>query len=295
MNMLPDQSFHNPLSILESLIESFSPYALIVTDEENKIVLWNRGAQALFKFRAKEMMGKSFMVSHKSGDSDKASFNTIFKTKFGDPVPINISTSSCQSKDGLFKGQLHIIRDITSDTLRDNLLEALVKCSDFVSKDEPLSAILQQIVDHIQRTTQLPLVYICLSKDKSNFFVSAHSEIDKKPTDLHCHISGTHAECMSRGCKSACENNKLTMENLKSHHIHQFIDHSRYEELFIHHLPLLTEGYLTGVLHLVLPEGLKEFYQQQHQLLRHLSTLVLSIINIKSMENELKDYSQQSK
>lgn len=109
---------------LESLIES-STDAIIATDEDGVVVLFNRGAEALSGYRREEILGqrgpvlyeseedaKAVMLQIREGGGTISAFETTFRTKDGSLVPVLISASMLYDEEGHEAGTVGFSKDL---------------------------------------------------------------------------------------------------------------------------------------------------------------------------------------
>jgi PAS domain S-box-containing protein len=110
-----------------TLVES-STDAILMMDNERKIVSFNRAFIDLFGYDKNEVEGKSIRIIHQSDDSFRSFRDTIypviekvgffrgewdFMRKDGTIFPVETVTSAIKSPNGSVKGYVDIIRDIT--------------------------------------------------------------------------------------------------------------------------------------------------------------------------------------
>ena len=109
---------------LESLIES-STDAIIATDEDGVVVLFNRGAEALSGYRREKILGqrgpvlyeseedaKAVMLQIREGGGTISAFETTFRTKDGSLVPVLISASMLYDEEGHEAGTVGFSKDL---------------------------------------------------------------------------------------------------------------------------------------------------------------------------------------
>ena len=109
---------------LESLIES-STDAIIATDKEKNVVLFNEGAEALFGYRRDEVLGRRGPILYESKDDAKevmrrmregggtvSAFETTLRAKDGTIIPVLISASLLYDEEGREAGTVGFSKDI---------------------------------------------------------------------------------------------------------------------------------------------------------------------------------------
>ena len=109
---------------LTRLIES-STDAIISTDKDGKIVLFNEGAETLFGYQAKEVVGRPATVLYGSEAGAKevaremrkrggtvSSFDSIVRAKDGSSIPVLISASLLHDEEGREVGTVGFATDV---------------------------------------------------------------------------------------------------------------------------------------------------------------------------------------
>ena len=129
-------------------------------DLNGKIRTWNRGAERLFGYTAREVIGEQISILSASGDVDESSaimkrialgdridhYETSRRTKDGAIVIVSLTVSPIHDSSGAITGASIVVRDITEQKkLYENQkrLSAIVESADdaIVSKD--LNGIIQ--------------------------------------------------------------------------------------------------------------------------------------------------------
>ncbi len=106
--------------------------AIIFIDENNRIQVWNRGAELIFGYTAEEMLGRSFrrlIPSEIDAEEElQGIYNQVVKkgyirnyrtqriTKDGRRITIDLSRTLIKAKDGKVIGSTAIIKDVTEKT-----------------------------------------------------------------------------------------------------------------------------------------------------------------------------------
>ena len=109
---------------LTRLIES-STDAIISTDKDGKIVLFNEGAETLFGYKAKEVVGRPATMLYGSEASAKevaremrkrggtvSSFDSVVRAKDGSSIPVLISASVLHDEEGHEAGTVGFATDL---------------------------------------------------------------------------------------------------------------------------------------------------------------------------------------
>jgi len=109
---------------LTRLIES-SPDAIIATDKQGNVALFNEGAETLLGYRANEVIGRPTMQLYDGEDRSRelvlemrkrggtaSGFESVLKAKDGSSVPVLISASVLLDQDGQETGMVGIATDL---------------------------------------------------------------------------------------------------------------------------------------------------------------------------------------
>jgi len=118
------KELHEAKQHLERLIES-STDAIVTTDKSGKLVLFNKGAEALTGYRREEVIGRQGPVLYESEEDAKevmrrmregggtvSAFETTFRAKDGTRIPVLISASILYDKDGKEVGTVGFSKDL---------------------------------------------------------------------------------------------------------------------------------------------------------------------------------------
>jgi len=127
-----------PLQYFQKLVES-CPDIIISVDRRGTITFYNDGARQNLGFSAEEMLGKNVqevyptldearrvMAALRSGENGAAgrirNFETTFKTKRGETIPVAISASIIYDEEGRETGSIGVAKDIREIRRRDQLV-----------------------------------------------------------------------------------------------------------------------------------------------------------------------------
>jgi PAS domain S-box-containing protein len=127
-----------PLQYFQKLVES-CPDIIIAVDRHGTITFYNDGARQNLGFTSEEVLGKMVleiypsieeaqrvMVAMRAEDSDgrgrARNFETVFKTKKGEMIPVAISASIIYDNQGCEIGSIGFAKDIRGIRRRDRLV-----------------------------------------------------------------------------------------------------------------------------------------------------------------------------
>lgn len=122
-----EEENHRRLHILKNISDS-----VIVTDLDGKITYWNQGAQEIFGYSVKEMLGKTPAILYPDMDPEKLDYDLEKikagkdyigewqgRTKKGDIVWVNIRTSALFDKKNKLVGFLGVAKNITDSKQKE--------------------------------------------------------------------------------------------------------------------------------------------------------------------------------
>jgi len=128
---------------LTRLIES-SPDAIIATDKQGNVVLFNEGAESLLGYRAEDVIGRSttdlydseerardILIEMRKRGGTASGYESVLKTKDGRSVPVLVSASVLLDKDGQEAGMVGFATDLRA---RKHEEEELRKAHDELEK-----------------------------------------------------------------------------------------------------------------------------------------------------------------
>jgi len=127
-----------PVEYFQKLVES-CPDIVIAVDKQGTITFYNDGARQNLGFNSDEVLGKNVleiyptleearrvMAAIRAGDASGKgrvrNFETVFKTKKGEPIPVAISASITYDEQGNETGSIGFAKDIREIRRRDQLV-----------------------------------------------------------------------------------------------------------------------------------------------------------------------------
>ncbi|MGB3720338.1 MAG: PAS domain S-box protein [Hyphomicrobiaceae bacterium] len=155
---------------LEAIVAQ-SPEAIISYDLEHRIQSWNRGAEVLFGFSEKEIIGKtpqetivppqyyeqSAQIHHEALAGKIQNFETQRQTKDGRLIDVTLTAAQIHDRQGNPLGKLVIVRDITEKKKAERAL---------VAAQQRMQAVLEAVP-----------VGICFSADATCKYVMGNSAL----------------------------------------------------------------------------------------------------------------------
>lgn len=166
-------SYETKQSVLSAIVES-SDDAIISKDLNGIISSWNEGAERIFGYKEKEVLGKpvsilipkprlkeedNILSQIRQGNKVKH-FETVRLTKFGKQIPISLTVSPVKDMSGKIIGASKIARDITEqvearEAIKRNAenLELLNSIGKVILEKLDVEQVLQQVTDVTTRIT----------------------------------------------------------------------------------------------------------------------------------------------
>lgn len=140
IDLSPHLPSHDDAFRLAAIVES-SDDAIVSKDLSGIIKSWNAGAERLFGYPAKEVIGKHIglvIPNDRQGEEDLIlsrvrqgqrveHFDTVRKRKDGTFVPISLTVSPIRNSAGLIIGASKIARDITDRTANERHIHMLMR------------------------------------------------------------------------------------------------------------------------------------------------------------------------
>jgi len=123
-----EESIKDKIFLLASIVES-SDDAIITKDSKGIITSWNGGAEKIYGFSAKKVIGESISILIPPGNTDEVPgimerikrgesihhYETVRKRKDGQLIHVFMGISPIKDKNGKVIGAATIARDITAD------------------------------------------------------------------------------------------------------------------------------------------------------------------------------------
>lgn len=293
----------------ESIVTSSTEYGIIATDMDNKIVLWNKGAQLIYGYSPSEMLGKHIPLglNKKMGNeidyiflvenalkTNTTDYKMIGKTKDGQTKPLSVSITPRLSR-GDFCGLLIIVRDITKATYEEQYRNLLLEITQIVNSPNDIDEMCQSICSIISTVLDVPIAFICIFDYLyNNFNINSQIGLCNKCLNQDC-IYCSDASKINNDIKSCYETYSqfiINSEPLDKHAISKYIDTSRLveDDNFIIHIPLTSDDSLIGILHIVTSSSKRNFFIKETQVLSLIANEITAGIQRKRLVEEIREY-----
>ncbi|MEN8908397.1 MAG: ATP-binding protein [Clostridiales bacterium] len=299
--------------LLHNVLDGSSEYAIIVTDLEDNIILWNKGAELIYGYTTIDMLGKQIPMDllHKTEglNSDIIFSNTnTFKSsicdykmeavkKDGSSIPVSVTVTPRINRNNETVGFLILSKDITKLKLEEQFRDVLIEITHLVNSSTEVTKMCESIVDVLSSFLDIPIVFICLFEPLNNTFSIVSQCGLCSGYDKHTCIYTVNESWIAhdkKACFLSYSQLKIHSENLSSHSIANFVcmKELNLEDISIIHVPLLSDIALIGLLHIVVPIHKKQFLLSESQILSLIANEIAAGVQRKRLEEENRQYSE---
>ena len=189
---------------LRSLIED-SLDAIISTDKEGKVVLFNKGAEVLLGYRREEVFGQRVTILYESEERAKevmrqmrergdrvAGFETILRAKDGSHIPVLISASILYDEYGQEAGTVGFNKDLRE---RKRAEEELLR-----TRDELELRVEERTAD-LRKTNEELESEVTERKRAEEELLRARDELERRVEERTAELEATHRELVESARK----------------------------------------------------------------------------------------------
>ncbi len=175
----------SPRAFLQSFIEQTRD-AVMIVDEEEQVVFWNRSAEKLLGYSDKEVLGKKIPIFSdpeslrraikEVADKSGAKVQEVTgKDKSGNPIDLEISIDGISDEEGNILAYSILARDIRPRKQNDErlrylhvLLTAINDVNQMINRESDVDTLMQKAADRIYDTQLFAEVSIGLQRDPDN-------------------------------------------------------------------------------------------------------------------------------
>ncbi|MFZ5986260.1 MAG: PAS domain-containing sensor histidine kinase [Bacillota bacterium] len=296
--------------LLDSIIMSSIEYAIIATDIDNKIVLWNKGAELIYGYSQNEMIGKQIPSNlHRKGSIDSEFLLLVDSTlksnlidhkmnalrKDGTMLPVSITVTPRINKDNDIVGLLIMVRDITKYLHQEQFRDVLNEITHLVNSSQSIDEMCFSVCSTISSFLDIPAVFICLFDYLSNnFYVSSQVGLCSKCAEHTCSYLSDENDVPGnrRGCFETYSQLTINSDKLEDHAILNYIDREDLKkgDNAVIHIPLTSDASLIGILHIIVSTSRKEFLLTETQILSLIANEITAGVQRKRLVEEIKEY-----
>ncbi|HHX18451.1 MAG TPA: PAS domain S-box protein [Clostridium sp.] len=302
----------HPLGLLESLMISSTEYAIIATDLDNKVVLWNKGAELIYGYTYNEMLQNELPTNlHKKGSIEKnflylinspAKSNLIDYSmnavrKDGTLLPVSVTVTPRINKNNQIEGLLIMTREITKYIHQEQCRVALIEIAHLVNSNKSIDEMCNEICSTISNFLEISLVFICLfDPSYNNFYINSCSGPCENYKSHGCNFYSNENDvpCGVKSCFETYSRFTINSTDLKNHEILKYIDENSFSnrDFSIIHIPLTSDDSLIGILHIIVSTSRKNFLLKESQVLSLIANEITSGIQRRRLVEEIKDYAE---
>lgn len=311
MTYSSNEDFEHIAELLDSILNGSTEYAIIATDLEDKIVLWNRGAEHIYGSSSGEMLGKLTPINLHSKDiidknilyslDNSSHSNTIdYKInairKDGLSIPLSVTVTPRVNLSGNTIGYLIIARDITKAREQEQFRDVLLEIAHVVTSSIDTNEMCSHVVNVISSFLDIPIIFICIFDGSSNqLTIGSQVGLCENCSSHSCVFQDEQNEVSPNmlDCFSSYSQLTINSGNLKEHVIYEYINPeiNVYEEnTSIIHIPLISDIALIGLLHIVVSKSRRDFLLTETQVLSLIANEISAGIQRKRLEEEIKQY-----
>lgn len=310
MRKNPRANENLPEDILESIIISSTEYAIIATDIQNRIIIWNKGAELIYGYSKEEMLGNKFpsdlhrkclpnseflFVPDKKTKSNLIDRTMYAKRKDGSFIPISITSTPRVNKNNETLGLLILTRDITRYKLLEQFNSLLIEITHLVNSSSSIEQMCSLVCNTISSFLGIPSVFICLYDYLgNNFYINAMTGLCKSCNTHTCsYFTDENAPVENiKDCFKTYTQLTINHTPLSEHAIYEYMDTSlpNVKENYIIHIPLISDVSIIGILHIVVSKPQKTFLLNETQVLSLIANEITAGIQRKRLIEEIKEY-----
>ena len=149
MKYYSSEKFDQTNELLHCVLDGTTEYAVITTDLEDTIIMWNKGAEIIYGYSPNDMLGKQIPMDllHKNDitNNDVLFINDdIFRSnvidykmnairKDGLIIPVSITVTQRKNKNNICIGYLIIVKDISKLKLQEQFNDVLIEITHLVN------------------------------------------------------------------------------------------------------------------------------------------------------------------
>ncbi len=306
------ESIEKSAELLDSILEGSTEYAIIATDLDDRIVLWNKGAELLYGYSADEVIGDYSPIDLHGKNMIKNNIlffkrnveeNSIFDfqvnavRKDGSTVPVSITATPRVNSKGEELGFLIITRDITKAKMQERFRDSITEIAHLINLFKNLDEMCNEIIKLISTFLDIKVVFLCIFDEyNKSFKVTSHIGLNEMASSHGCSfLNDLHTN--SSRCNSCFETFSqyvITSSSIENHKIRHYInpDLTLPCNSVVINIPLLSDMSLLGILHVIVPASQKSMYLEDTQILSLISNEISAGIQRKRLEQENQLYSE---
>ena len=254
---------------------------IIATRPDGPVTLWNAGAEKMFGYSRKEILGKPFATLIPVCEEESAHSDSVRLSRNGETIDLSINTYPIHDSDGTLTGYAKVARDVTEKKQAEERLQAqlsrlnlLRQITQAIGERQDLRSIFQVVIGTLEEHLPIDLCFVCLYSAADDSLTV--SSVGSKGIDLAERLSITERSLIpiDQNALSQCVKGALVCEPDISEVPFPFPTRLAAEGLrSLVAAPLLVESHVFGVLIAARrePDG---FTSGDCEFLKHLSAHV---------------------
>lgn len=305
-----DISSGQAYDLLSSILSSSAEYAIIATDIENRIILWNKGAELIYGYLPEEMLGRQMPSTlHMEGSLDNeflllvdnslksnlSDYKVKALRKDGSELPVSLTVAPRLDKDNKLTGLLIISRDISKNLYQDKLRDVLLEIAYIVNSNDTIDEMCSSLCRKIKMFLSIPIVFICMfDYENNNFYINSYAGLYSNSVFHTCRYcsNGSMVSNNAKSCFYTYSQLTINSETLSNHVISNYVEGKELTsgDNSIIHIPLTSDASLIGILHIIVSTPRKDFLLSETQLLSLIANEITAGIMRKRLVEEIQDY-----
>lgn len=299
-----------PDNLLLSALDSSTKYAIIATDLNNKIILWNKGAEIIYGYSSEEVVYKQTPLNLHKKDavdneivilSEKTFQSDIFEQelaavrKDGTVLPVSVTVTPRINSNNETEGFLIIVRDMTNIRLEEKFRDILIEIAHLVNLSANINDMCKNIIHAISTFLDIPVVFICLlEKISKNFHIGQQIGLSCDSCRHYCSYTYDDRDVYANMFDCFLSYTQFTINSgkLSCHAIHSYVESEEIRDMdsTIIHVPLLSDSGLIGLLHIVIPSSKANLFLTETQIFSLIANEISSGIQRKRAEEDIRQH-----
>ncbi len=310
---MENNSNHHQLvsnNLLLSILNGSTKYAIIATDLDNKIILWNKGAEIIYGYSSEEMVYKQtplnlhkkdaadneiLILSDKTFQSDIFDQELVAVRKDGSFLPVSVTVTPRINNNNETEGFLLIVRDITNIRLEEKFRDILIEIAHLVNLSANINDMCNNIIHAISTFLDIDVIFICLlDKISKNFYIDQQFGLSCDSCRHYCSYTYDDRDVYANMFDCFLSYSQFTINSgkLSGHAIYSYVENKdiKNTDSTIIHVPLLSDAGLIGLLHIVVPSSKASLFLTETQVFSLIANEISSGIQRKRAEEEIKQH-----
>lgn len=247
-------SFPNHHPLFHSALLHFDDFATVILDAQGYVVSLNHAFLRLFDFLSAELLGHALPQNIK-GLMDSAAGEITFENQYKEKIQASYLISKLSDPEGNHY-QLITFRDVSFSKTKDKFKAVMIQIAHVVNSAEDIEKMCEQILEEICTIKDHISAFICLYDTvNKTFHIHSQRGLNELYRCHSCSYLDTEQAVMEnkRSCYRCYHDLKTTHVKLSHHAIAKYVDMLPQvsENYSVLHMPLMADGVLMGLLHII--------------------------------------------